>query len=561
MTHSMTGKVRAANDVRKELKGLVMMKKLASSFLLLVVAGCMLLTGCGQSSLREAEALLETDLKAADSILTSMPMPKSRRDRAWYVVLKTQADYKQYKTISSDSLILTATNYYGIHHKNYHAAFAWYTQGCVYNELHDDLSAIESFLNAKDLFPDTLLRYYALTEQRIGDVLLKRDMLKEASDMFNRTKAVSEFLNDSSLIVYSDFKQSLISLQNNDFENADVLFKELLRSPYISSFNKLEIFLGLAQVATFYEKDYYKSNTLTEKCIASKSHRAAGYNQRGINFLFLNKIDSAITCFKESMVSQKDIYTEYSIYSGLAESYVRFNEPDSALHYFTLCDLAVDSIGTILNHEELSSLLLSHSNRKNRADMVRMRYIVYSSIGIALIILLLLLYIYSTFKHREKERIMKRQQELQKEGEAIRKSTIELLESKIKDYSTQDPEARAVLLKSYSNRLQMCTNAFRATPEYTMLSSYRLSVKELNRNDRDELFNQIKRSYLESITDIRIEIPDIGEKDILTVILRNQGLSIEQISSLFSITTDSVKKRLYRLSQRASSDFLNIYCV
>jgi hypothetical protein len=94
-----------------------------------------------------------------------------------------------------------------------------------------------------------------------------------------------------------------------------------------------------------------------------------------------------------------------------------------------------------------------------------------------------------------------------------------------------------------------------------MLSSYRLSVKELNRNDRDELFNQIKRSYLESITDIQIEIPDIGEKDILTVILRNQGLSIEQISALFSITTDSVKKRLYRLSQRASSDFLNIYGV
>ena len=117
-----------------------------------------------RSRLHQVESLLETEPVVSDSILASMPEPQSHRDRAWYAVLKTQTDYKLYKPITSDSLILTATSYYGTHNKNYRTAMAWYSQGCVYSELNNDFAAIDAFLKAKDLFPDTLIRYYALTE-------------------------------------------------------------------------------------------------------------------------------------------------------------------------------------------------------------------------------------------------------------------------------------------------------------------------------------------------------------------------------------------------------------
>lgn len=367
-------------------------------FCIAVLASC----SGHRASLREAEALLETNPKAADSILASIPAPHSRQDRAWYTVLKTQADYKQYKALTTDSLILSATNFYGTHRKNYRAAMAWYSQGCVYNELHDDASAIESFLKAQDLFPDTLIRYYALTQQKIGDILLKRDMLKKASDMFKRSKAISELLNDSILIIYSDFKQSLFYLYDSDYEAASVLFQELIESPYLSSYNRLKMYHGMSQIATFYEKDYNKSNLWTDYCISSKSHHSIGYNQRGINYMYLNKTDSAIICFKESMSSQRDIYTDYSNYSSLAECYLRLNEPDSALHYFSLCDMAVDSIATLLNHEEISTILLSHTNEKNRADLVRMRYIFFFCLSIASIIVLFVCII--SFIQRDRNR-------------------------------------------------------------------------------------------------------------------------------------------------------------
>ncbi|MBO6077395.1 MAG: hypothetical protein J6P66_01425 [Bacteroidaceae bacterium] len=64
---------------------------------------------------------------------------------------------------------------------------------------------------------------------------------------------------------------------------------------------------------------------------------------------------------------------------------------------------------------------------------------------------------------------------------------------------------------------------------------------------------------MEIISDIVAEIPDVKEKEILTIILRQLDLSINLISELFSITPIAVKQRLSRLSKRAPSDFLNLF--
>ena len=564
MAHSMTGKVKAANDVIKELKGLVLMRKLSSSFLLLVVAGCVL-TGCGQSSLREAEALLETDLKAADSILASMPMPKSRRDRAWYAVLKTQADYKNYRPLTDNSLILSATEYYGTKHKGYQAAMAWYSLGCSYTDANNDLAAIDAYLKARDLFPDTLIRYYALTEQNLGKHYLNRMMLPEATEQFKCCLANAIRLNDGIVQKNAIYNLGRCALYSKDFPTADSIFSHILTDSTSTYDQKNIAIFQLSKIRLHHDKDYPKALELINEhlhYLKTLENYGAGLSVKADIFNEMGQFDSAYHYYSKSLDYNNDINTLCSNYDHLMQMTIELGHKDEATQYYNGYKNTADSIYELRNQEHIRTLESEHRTElaENQLHNRTIRFTIII-VSMLIIMVFVLLFIYSTFKHREKERIMKRQQELQQEGEAIRKSTIELLESKIKDYSTQDPEARAVLLKSYSNRLQMCTNAFRSTPEYKMLSSYRLSVKELNRNDRDELFNQIKRSYLESITDIRIEIPDIGEKDILTVILRNQGLSIEQISALFSITTDSVKKRLYRLSQRASSDFLNIYGV
>ena len=141
------------------------------------------------SGLDYMEQLIETNPAKADTLFRTFPVPENRSQRAWYAVLKTQTDYKCYKPAISDSLILTATDYYGTPYngpkkRRYRAAMAWYTLGCVYYNSLDDVNAIDALLKAQILFPDTLIRYYALLEQNLGTCYLNQRRYDEALDVY-----------------------------------------------------------------------------------------------------------------------------------------------------------------------------------------------------------------------------------------------------------------------------------------------------------------------------------------------------------------------------------------
>ena len=51
------------------------------------------------------ERLLETNPAQADSLLSTMAVPDGKRMWALYAILRTQADYKNYRDIPDDELI------------------------------------------------------------------------------------------------------------------------------------------------------------------------------------------------------------------------------------------------------------------------------------------------------------------------------------------------------------------------------------------------------------------------------------------------------------------------
>ena len=213
------------------------------------------LSSCTKAELKqldEIERLLETNPRAADTLLSSIPEPQRPSQKAWYAVLKTQLDYKLYREIESDSLIKTATEYYGTPYKNvsrlrrYRAAMAWYSQGCVYSELNSVESSIESYLKSLILFPDTTIRYYALAEQNTGKGLLNKGFLNEAQRYFINAEKNARLLQDSAMNAYADYNIALINLRNEKYEQADTMFSALLSDRWLSPFYHKEIFLQLA---------------------------------------------------------------------------------------------------------------------------------------------------------------------------------------------------------------------------------------------------------------------------------------------------------------------------
>ena len=154
---------------------------------------------------------------------------------------------------------------------------------------------------------------------------------------------------------------------------------------------------------------------------------------------------------------------------------------------------------------------------------------------------------------------MDKQRELLLLEEEIKKSSVEVIETGLKDLSSNNPDTRKSLLDLYVKRLFMCNKTFQQSNEFQLLSQLKVSQKELNREEKNAVFKRLKLSYLESISDLIKEVPDIKENEILTLLLKYQKLSIKQLSVVFSITEDAVKKRLSRLSQRAPSDFIKIF--
>ena len=190
---------------------------------LIVVATILLSAGCsgGRSEYRRLVALeqvLEQNPDSVRSVLYAMPTPKKERSKALYTVLKTQADYKCYEPLELDSLMLEATAYYGTGKKDYYAALAYYTLGCVYTDTENHLAAIEAYLKAKDLFPDTLVRYYVLNMQNIGTIYLNTIVLDEADSYLNRALKIAQQMDDKVLLDNIYYNLGKLELYKGDYQ-------------------------------------------------------------------------------------------------------------------------------------------------------------------------------------------------------------------------------------------------------------------------------------------------------------------------------------------------------
>ena len=362
MVHGLMVKVKTANGVRKGLNCLVVIRKSASSFLLIVMAGCAL-TGCVRSNFSEIEALLETAPKVADSILAYMPLPKSRSDQAWYAVLKMQADYKNYRPITDNNLILSATEYYGTKHKSYQAAMAWYSLGCSYTDANNDMSAINAYLKARDLFPDTLIRYYALTEQNLGKHYLNRMMLPEATEQFKCCLANAIRLNNIKMQQNAIYNLGCCALYDKDFSTADSIFNHILTDNSFSLNQKSTALFQLSKIRLHYEKDYNSALELINKYLFylnNKEGTGSALSVKADIFYKMEQFDSAYHYYKKSLLYNSDINTLCSNYDKLTLLAIKLEHNNETTQFYGEYKKMADSIYVIRNQEQIKTLESEH---------------------------------------------------------------------------------------------------------------------------------------------------------------------------------------------------------
>lgn len=511
-----------------------------------------------KKTLNEIEKWLEIDPAVAISILDSMQTPSSEKRRAMYAVLKTQADYKNYIIATDDSLILSATSYYGTKKKEYYPALAWYSQGCVYTDMGNDLAAIDAYVKAKELFPDTLVRYYALTEQYLGKHYLNQMMLEDSRLELQSCLINANRLHEDILISNVRYLLALNALYKANYSMADSLFNLLLNDPRASSMRNRQCYMNLAKIQLFGYHDPVKAMNYINRYLfelLDPAEAGVGYSIKGDIFFETGQYDSAYHYYNKSMECKDELYTICDNSGKLAVLSIYRNNAQDALDYMRLHDELIDSIYDLRKNIAIEEITRNHklALRQNEIYFRHKRFVI---VGISLLLLLILGYLLWLVGRRNRMASMQIRQH-----DEVRNNSIEIMKAHILDTPFNDKHiTRESILIIYKEKLDLCKDSFRKTSAYSLLSSKLLNNDySFKTEEKSEIVNQISESFIDSILDMNIEISNLNREDIVLCVLSCMNFNNRFISAFINISESGVRKRKLRLTEKASKDFLDLF--
>ena len=530
------------------------------ALLLVVVTLCM---GCGgrigMRRLQELEAQLDSVPHLVQQSLDSIPFATLRGEaRALYAILRTQADYKCYVPLTTDTLIRYATDYYNRNRKSYRAAMAWYSLGCVYSDMKDDASAVEAYLQAQSLFPDTTVRYYRMCYQNLGRHYLKKKMVDEALVAFQAYHNVTEGFAH----LYADIGLAQAYIHKKQPEQARGILEELLQHRAEMDTLSIEtILFDLGKIEYEFYKDYDKADTYFDQLIT----------------LYPDKID-ATYWFKGDIAEKRGFYDIAKYYYGLAmqgydEVYLQYNCARSLLYltldstaqpelygYIKRFEQASDSINRIERRSEIDEIRTAHQMELQQRELSQrhLRFIFIIVCFLSVIIIGILL-----FEYRRKQYYLRLQRELQRNQVRIYK-----MYQSIEEKRDNGSLTREQILALYRDNLSKSAVLFKKEQWAARLQQFSelrsKNIPSFTVKEREQLTEVLERCFVNVITNLRDEATKqksrLSTEDIHLCLLLSLGCSIGVVRECLAASSDDVvRKRRVRLGDKLPEDILQLF--
>ena len=550
------------------------MKRLQSLrhlLLALPLLAALLCTSCQRHSavwpqLLEAEALLDTDLPAAAPLLDSLDAtPLRGEDAALYAILKTQADYKRDIPLVSDSLPRLATAYYGTpYRKNHHAAMAWYSLGCYYTEQEDDERAIDSYLHAKDLYPDTLVRYYALCEQNLGKHYLSHDMFDEALQAFRLYKNQSLCSLDSVYMSYADYFLGLTYERMHIFSEAKQSFYSVIGNPCAPDYYSTYSLFQLAKILYYGDHELTKSlrflNMFTEEMDGRTS--AATLALKGEIFQAMNQPDSAYQCFLRATQLSENVYTLCHSYQQLNILATELQRYDSLEIFFREYAKLSQEVQDQTRQEEISRIENDHTVELYKR---KVNTIVCSAIvAFVLLMLALLIWILIRKKRKLQEKVdfhenIRENQQREMELCLPEESQCDVEESAdVEEVPIEYSGLNQVLVEIRSQRMDFYKEHFKSTNAWKRLSaldSNTLKAPKVNDTIRNQILAEVQVVCAGFDWELSLECNHLTADEILYCSCVMIGMTEEQILFLTDTTHRGLITKKCRIRKKITPEW------
>ena len=522
-----------------------------------------LCVGCGKHGymrqLERLEAQLDTAPDVVRLALDSIPyVSLDEEERALYAILRTQADYKCYVPLTTDTLIRHATTYYSRNRKSYRAAMAWYSLGCVYTELKHDAAAVDAYLQAQSLFPDTTVRYHRLCYQNLGDHYLNKKMTREAlaayTSYHNLTKGYAHLYADIGLAqVYTHM--------HRPYQAREILEKLLPYREEIDTLSLKTILFELGKIEYTFFKDYDKAEAYFDQLVAfyGTDKVNASYWFKGRIAEYRENCDIAKLYYEKAMQGYNEVYLQYNCARSLLYLILDSIAQPELYSYIKRFEQTSDSINRLERRTEIDEIHTAHQVELQQRELAQrhQRFIFIIVCLLATIFIGVLL-----FERRRKQHYLRLQQELQRNQARIYKM-YESIEEKRDNGSL----AREQMLALYRDNIDKSIALFkknRWAARLQRLSEQRSKdIPSFTILEREQLAEVLERCFVNVITNLRDEAMKNGSKlsteDIHLFLYLTLGYSTGVIRECLAASTDNVvNQRKKRLLGKLPEDIFGI---
>lgn len=520
----------------------------------------------------------DSALTILDSLSESITK-ESQSARMYYYLLLTEARDRCYVPHTSDSLMLSVTDYYERENDKDKLIKSYYYTGRVYLDLHEGPTALSYFHKAFDISTDsknyallgriysqmgTLFAYEGLTEEVLQAyrnayhyLQLGKDSLTSAYALRDLGRAFNLLeITDSTIYYYNKAYQ--LANSNGDIQR-EVNILEELAGIYIQ--------MGKYDEAL---------KTLQETNSKWQDEKDINYDVWGNFYVSIGQKDSAAYYFKKN-IGHNNVYSDIGAYRNLYEIEKERGNYEEGLAYLEKYTECSDSIYDISNTESLRKIkaLYDYQHIEKEKEYWRKKnaeqraWIIFIVIAIVLGVIILIRYNRNRkamIREQEKKLHEINEQQYRKSQLYIEenKKKIEELKEKVKSFEQENNDLQQKLLLAKKEKLEQTNQAIETSQrEQALLEEalrrsdiyaycYRAiedSSIRLTETEWKELENIINDTYDNFTNKLFILHPSITKMELRICLLLKIKIPVSTISQLVCRTQSAVsmsRKQLYK---------------
>lgn len=527
------------------------------------------------ASLLQIEQLMYERPDSAWKILQHMPSISQLRkeEQALHALLFTQAQYKNYIPVKSDSLLRIAEAYYRTSNDSLHKAWTLFYLAQYYRDSDEKEKALSYFQQANIASRNIENNQFKfLLNLHWANLLSDEDAENKGIEKYQTANKYAILLKDTLKQIDLFERWGWCYLLNGKYNQADSLFKEAMSLSMKTEIKFLEKNL-LAQLATtaYLKKEYFLALNLINRSISLEKDSTELYplwaNKANI-FLSMNQYDSVRTYLQKD-IRNSTLYQKAGKQKIWYQYEEKMNNLPKALEYSKRYAELLDTI----YQKELSSKIIELQHKydysliqsENKLLKIKRQRLYISLTAICMAVLTVAVIFF--YKRREEKR--KLAEQIRSKDDLMKEMRLQLQEKTIDLHAAQEKiiEKETALDKELSQREKMrseySSKEAAMRKEILRHSEIIRKMEQLNKmsqqdkiqsrsvvlsdEEQDNLAEVINICYNNFTDRLWKKFPTLTKADISLCCLIKIGISNSNMLYLLDTSKVALKKRKNRL--------------